>query len=127
MLTSSTQYYLPSKKRDHPGAHEKRSTPNVDHGSDGRGIANVVIAKNLNAADHQVQIQALEVFRLCNYYDTSKPMLTWLVQLIRNRSVTTRRSVYEAPKHFLFIALLSSEPEARLTVHLVHRHRNFAD
>ncbi|KAF2196957.1 hypothetical protein GQ43DRAFT_425567 [Delitschia confertaspora ATCC 74209] len=75
---------------------------------DGRRIANVVIAVNLNEADHQVQIQALE--------------------LIRGKRNFTRTAVHAAPKPFLFVAL-NLNGSIRLTTHLndhmfiYHRHQ----
>ncbi|EKG16562.1 hypothetical protein MPH_06338 [Macrophomina phaseolina MS6] len=63
-----------------------------------RKIANVVIAKNLNLSHHQVQTQALE--------------------LIRGKRIFTRTAVHPAPKRFLFIALLASDSDIRLTPHL---------
>ncbi|OJD31185.1 uncharacterized protein BKCO1_5100083 [Diplodia corticola] len=63
-----------------------------------RKIANVVIAKNLNLSPRQVQTQALE--------------------LIRGRRIFTRTAVHTAPKRFLFIALLASDPDISLTPHL---------
>ncbi|KAH7384410.1 hypothetical protein DE146DRAFT_668548 [Phaeosphaeria sp. MPI-PUGE-AT-0046c] len=75
---------------------------------DTRKIANVVIAKNLNAANSQVQIQALE--------------------LIRGKRNFSRTAVYAAPKPFLLVALNSSGT-SRLTLHLndqffiSHTHR----
>ncbi|KAF2264854.1 hypothetical protein CC78DRAFT_532963 [Lojkania enalia] len=74
---------------------------------DSQRIANVVIAKNLNNANSQVQIQALE--------------------LIRGKRNFTRTAVHAAPRPFLFIALNVSG-SARLTTHLndrfliLHKH-----
>jgi MoxR-like ATPase len=64
---------------------------------DSRRIANVVIATNINEANHQVQIQALE--------------------LIRNKRNYTRTAVHPAPRPFLFIAL-NAVGSTRLTTHL---------
>jgi hypothetical protein len=65
---------------------------------DYKTIANVLIAKNLDEAPKQVQIQALE--------------------LMRTRRIYTRTSVQNAPKRFLFIALLGGGEGPRLTKHL---------
>lgn len=71
-------------------------------------IANVVIARNLNSATSEVQVQALE--------------------LIRGKRNFTRTAVHAAPRPFLFIAL-NVEGTARLTTHLndqlfmSHKHR----
>jgi hypothetical protein len=65
---------------------------------DNKIIANVIIAKNLDEAPRQVQIQALE--------------------LIRTKRIYTRASVQNAPKRFLFIALLAGGDGPRLTKHL---------
>ncbi|KAH5423342.1 hypothetical protein HBI23_198890 [Parastagonospora nodorum] len=76
---------------------------------DTRKIANIVVAKNLNMASSQVQIQALE--------------------LIRGKRNFSRTAVYAAPRPFLFIALNSGETP-RLTMHLndqffiSHRHQD---
>ena len=61
-------------------------------------MANVIIAKNLDEAPRQVQIQALE--------------------LMRTKRIYTRTSVQNAPKRFLFIALLAGGEGPRLTKHL---------
>jgi hypothetical protein len=61
-------------------------------------MANVIIAKNLDEAPRQVQIQALE--------------------LMRTKRIYTRTSVQKAPKRFLFIALLAGGEGPRLTKHL---------
>ncbi|KAF2826055.1 hypothetical protein CC86DRAFT_394819 [Ophiobolus disseminans] len=72
-------------------------------------IANIVIAKNLNAASSQVQIQALE--------------------LMRGKRNFSRTAVHAAPRPFLFIALNSSEI-SRMAVHLndqffiSHKHQD---
>ncbi|KAF1970649.1 hypothetical protein BU23DRAFT_581979 [Bimuria novae-zelandiae CBS 107.79] len=64
---------------------------------DSRRIANLVVAKNLNQASNQVQIQALE--------------------LIRGKRNYTRTAVHAAPKPFLFIAL-NAVGTAPLSLHL---------
>ncbi|KAF1846868.1 uncharacterized protein K460DRAFT_280504 [Cucurbitaria berberidis CBS 394.84] len=64
---------------------------------DSRRIANIVVAKDVNQASLQVQIQALE--------------------LIRGKRNFTRTAVHAAPKPFLFIAL-NSTGTPRLTMHL---------
>ncbi|TID19011.1 hypothetical protein E2P81_ATG05987 [Venturia nashicola] len=61
-------------------------------------IAEVIIAKNLNLASSQVQIQALE--------------------LLRGKRIFTRTAVHVAPKRFLFVALLSTSHPKRLVKHL---------
>jgi len=58
----------------------------------------VIIAKNLDEAPKQVQIQALE--------------------LLRTKRIYTRTSVHSIPKTFLFIALLAGGEGPRLTKHL---------
>ncbi|KAF1957930.1 hypothetical protein CC80DRAFT_515406 [Byssothecium circinans] len=64
---------------------------------DSRRIANIVIAKSLNKATSQVQVQALE--------------------LMRGKRNYTRTAVHAAPKPFLFIAL-NARGTGRLTTHL---------
>ncbi len=66
--------------------------------ADNKTVANVIIAKNLDEAPRQVQIQALE--------------------LMRTKRIYTRTSVQIAPKRFLFIALLAGGEGPRLTKHL---------
>ena len=66
--------------------------------ADNRIIANLIIAKNLDEAPKQVQIQALE--------------------LLRTKRIYTRTSVQNAPKRFLFVALLAGGGGPRLTKHL---------
>ena len=61
-------------------------------------MANVIIAKNLDDAPIQVQIQALE--------------------LMRTKRIYTSSSVQIAPKRFLFMALLAGGEGPRLTKHL---------
>ncbi|EUC46267.1 hypothetical protein COCMIDRAFT_4648 [Bipolaris oryzae ATCC 44560] len=75
---------------------------------DGGRIANVVVARDLNRASEQVQVQALE--------------------LIRGKRNFTRTAVHAAPKPFLFVALNAAD-SPRLTMHLndqffiSHRHQ----
>ncbi|KAF2838084.1 hypothetical protein M501DRAFT_1004913 [Patellaria atrata CBS 101060] len=85
---SGSQFASPRKRISSPGFNS----------FDSRQIADIVIAKNLNLAQHAVQIQALE--------------------LIRGKRVFTRTAVHAAPKKFVFVALLSSEITVSLTSHL---------
>jgi hypothetical protein len=73
-------------------------SPVSDTFADNKTIANIIIAKNLDEAPRQVQIQALE--------------------LMRTKRIYTRTSVQSAPKRFLFIALLAGGEGPRLTKHL---------
>ena len=73
-------------------------SPASENLADSKSIANVIIAKNLDEAPKQVQIQALE--------------------LIRTKRIYTRTSVQNAPKRFLFIALLAGGEGPRLAKHL---------
>ncbi|KAI2629140.1 hypothetical protein GGS26DRAFT_114982 [Hypomontagnella submonticulosa] len=61
-------------------------------------IANVILAKNLDRAPKDVQIQCLE--------------------LLRTRRILTRTSVQAAPKQFLFVAVLETGGASRLVSHL---------
>ncbi|KAI0534636.1 hypothetical protein GGR58DRAFT_49308 [Xylaria digitata] len=63
-------------------------------------IANIILARNLDAAPKAVQIQCLE--------------------LMRTRRIFTRTAVQACPKQFLLVAVLGSESagQARLTKHL---------
>ncbi|KAJ4331407.1 hypothetical protein N0V87_009197 [Didymella glomerata] len=72
-------------------------TPSAFTQLDSGRIANIVIAKNLNHADSQVQIQALE--------------------LMRGKRNFTRTAVHAAPRPFLFVAL-DGLNTTRLTMHL---------
>ncbi|KAI9847665.1 MAG: hypothetical protein M1838_000811 [Thelocarpon superellum] len=66
---------------------------------DTRKIANVVIAKNLDLASQQVQVQALE--------------------LLRTRRMFTRTEIHAAPQSFLFIPLIAgTQPNPQLMRHL---------
>lgn len=65
---------------------------------DDKYIANVIIAKNLDVAPKQVQIQVLE--------------------LLRSKRMFTHTSVKTAPKKFLFITLITGGEGPRLTPHL---------
>ncbi|MCJ1303069.1 hypothetical protein MMC08_005876 [Hypocenomyce scalaris] len=68
-----------------------------------RRIANVIIARELNLADHQVQIQALE--------------------LLRTNRIFTHTAVYAAPKPFFVVFLLSSSgPHLNDHVFISHYH-----
>ena len=66
--------------------------------ADNKTMANMIIAKNLDEAPRQVQIQALE--------------------LMRTKRIFTRTSVQNAPKRFLFVALLAGGEGPRLSKHL---------
>lgn len=79
------------------GAFQAR-TSTSENFTDDKSIANVVIAKNLDRASKQVQIQVLE--------------------LIRSKRIYTRTSVHHTPKRFLLIALLACGQGPRLTRHL---------
>ncbi|EKD19578.1 hypothetical protein MBM_02815 [Drepanopeziza brunnea f. sp. 'multigermtubi' MB_m1] len=79
-------------------ASANRSPVTETFSSDNKSIANVIIAKNLDEAPKQVQIQALELMRTGRIY--------------------TRTSVHNVPRRFLFIALLGGGEGPRLTKHL---------
>ncbi|KAG9237715.1 hypothetical protein BJ875DRAFT_438141 [Amylocarpus encephaloides] len=78
--------------------HSINRSPVAESFTDNKTIANVIIAKNLDEAPKQVQIQALE--------------------LMRTKRIYTRTSIQPAPKRFLFIALLAGGEGPRLTKHL---------
>jgi len=73
-------------------------SPPSDTFAENKSMANVIIAKNIDEAPQQVQIQALE--------------------LMRTKRIYTRTSVQNAPKRFLFIAVLAGGEGPRLTKHL---------
>jgi hypothetical protein len=73
-------------------------SPTSETFTENKTIANVIIAKNIDEAPKQVQIQALE--------------------LMRTKRIFTRTSVQNAPKRFLFIAILAGGEGPRLTKHL---------
>jgi len=93
MRTRQDSYFLQS-----PAFRSVSRSPISESFSDNRKIANVIIAKNLDEAPKQVQIQALE--------------------LMRTKRIFTHTSVQNAPKRFLFIALLAGGEGPRLTKHL---------
>jgi hypothetical protein len=93
MRTRQDSYFLQS-----PAFRSVSRSPISENFSDNRKIANVIIAKNLDEAPKQVQIQALE--------------------LMRTKRIFTHTSVQSAPKRFLFIALLAGGEGPRLTKHL---------
>jgi hypothetical protein len=78
----------------------ERSVPRDD-----RKIASVVIARDLNQASHQVQIQTLEV-RLNNILHIF--MHLTIRQLLRIGRIFTHTAVHTAPKVFLVVVLTSS-------------------
>ncbi|KAI1452145.1 hypothetical protein F4805DRAFT_448596 [Annulohypoxylon moriforme] len=84
----------PSQGHSHGHSHQYSST--TPHPPP--QIANVILAKNLDRAPKDVQIQCLE--------------------LLRTRRILTRTSVQTAPKQFLFVAVLESGGAARLVSHL---------
>lgn len=66
--------------------------------SDSHAIPSIILAKNLDQASKQIQIQALELMRIKRIY--------------------TRTSMHSAPKQFLFIAVLADANGPRLAKHL---------
>jgi hypothetical protein len=93
LRTRQDSYFLQS-----PVFRSVSRSPISEKFSDGRKIANVIIAKNLDEAPKQVQIQALE--------------------LMRTKPIFAHTSVQTAPKRFLFIALIAGGEGPRLTRHL---------
>ncbi|KAI0883251.1 uncharacterized protein GGS22DRAFT_168235 [Annulohypoxylon maeteangense] len=91
--TTNTSTGVPST----PSRSHSRQYPTTPHHPPPQ-LANVILAKNLDRAPKDVQIQCLE--------------------LIRTRRILTRTSVQTAPKQFLFIAVLESGGAARLVSHL---------
>ncbi|KAL1797813.1 hypothetical protein ACET3X_004419 [Alternaria dauci] len=93
-----SDYFGSKVERDREESDRRTSkSPRPFSSLDSRHIANIVIARNLNRANPQVQIQALE--------------------LIRGKRNFTRTAVHAAPRPFLFIALNASD-SPRLTMHL---------
>lgn len=91
--TRQDSYFLQS-----PAFRSLSRSPMSETFADKRKIANVIIAKNLDEAPKQVQIQALE--------------------LMRTKRIYTRTSVQTVPKRFLFIALIAGGEGPRLAKHL---------
>ncbi|KAI9796103.1 MAG: hypothetical protein M1833_006525 [Piccolia ochrophora] len=88
--TSTSEPGSQVRSKRHKDAPQQRSRPPVrDKDEPELSLANVLIAKELNLASRQVQIQALE--------------------LIRTRRILTRTAFHNAPKRFLFVTLLSSD------------------
>ena len=81
-----------------PAFHNMSNSPLSEGFAENSTIANVIIAKNLDRAPKQIQVQALE--------------------LMRTRRIYTRTSVQNTPKRFLFVALLAAGRGPRLTKHL---------
>lgn len=79
-------------------AFSSTRSPLSENFTENKTMANVIIAKNLDEAPKQVQIQALE--------------------LMRTKRIFTRTSVQNSPKRFLFIGLLAGGEGPRLTKHL---------
>jgi len=92
-LTRRDSYFLQP-----PGYRSFSISPLSESFNDSRKIASVVIAKNLDAAPKQVQIQALE--------------------LLRTKRIFTHTSIQSAPKRFLFIALVAGGERPRLVKQL---------
>ncbi|KAF1834663.1 hypothetical protein BDW02DRAFT_323358 [Decorospora gaudefroyi] len=93
LIKEEDNEYSPKRKSGEvPRSPSKSFSP-----LDTRRIANVVVARDLNQASAQVQIQALE--------------------LMRGKRNFTRTAVHAAPRPFLFIALAASGT-SRLTMHL---------
>jgi hypothetical protein len=100
---SATRSDSPARvRRDsllHAPAHQPTSrSPLSPSFSDNIPIPHVIIAKNLDRASRQIQIQALE--------------------LMRTKRIYTRTSMHSAPKRFLFIAVLADASGPGLTKHL---------
>ncbi|KFY30840.1 hypothetical protein V493_01609 [Pseudogymnoascus sp. VKM F-4281 (FW-2241)] len=96
---SPARYRHDSHLQPSPGFRSlSRSSPRSETFADSRKIASVIIAKDLDEAPKQVQIQALE--------------------LIRTKRIFTHTSVQSAPKRFLFIAVIAGGEGPRLTEHL---------
>jgi hypothetical protein len=93
MRTRTDSYFL-----QYPAFQSISRSPTSDTLPDNKTMANIIIAKNLDEAPRQVQIQALE--------------------LMRTKRIYTRTSVQSAPKQFLFIALLAGGQGPRLAKHL---------
>jgi hypothetical protein len=92
-VRTRTDYFLPTL-----AFTSVKGSPVSESFADNKTIANVIIAKNIDEAPKQVQIQALE--------------------LMRTKRIYTRTSVQSAPKRFLFICLLAGGEGPRLTKHL---------
>lgn len=82
----------------HPTFTSIKRSPTSETFTEHKTIANVIIAKNLDEAPKQIQIQALE--------------------LMRTKRIFTRTSVQTVPKRFLFIAVIAGGEGPRLTKHL---------
>ncbi len=79
-------------------AFSSTRSPLSENFIENKTMANVIIAKNLDEAPKQIQVQALE--------------------LMRTKRIYTRTSVQYAPKRFFFIGLLAGGEGPRLTKHL---------
>ncbi|THW66083.1 hypothetical protein D6D20_01601 [Aureobasidium pullulans] len=95
---SSTHLSLPSFK--HTGSRQTffRNQSGTSNELDERKIADIIIAKDLNMANSNVQTQALE--------------------LIRTKRLFSHTAMHGTSKNFLFVALQASESKSRLGFHL---------
>lgn len=81
---------------------------------DDRSIASILILKNLNLANEEVQIQALEVcMSFKNLYYAKAG-----VKLLRTRRIFTHTAFHSSPKSFSIVILKSSSGPS-LVKHLV--------
>ncbi|MCJ1411266.1 hypothetical protein MMC19_005354 [Ptychographa xylographoides] len=94
----SLEEKLPVKSRS-PSPNQQTSSYNyaMSVAEDGQRLPNVVVAKNLDIASRQIQIQALE--------------------LLRTGRIFTHTAVHTTPRPFLFVILLSA-PGPALVKHL---------
>ncbi|KAI6084784.1 hypothetical protein F4821DRAFT_242308 [Hypoxylon rubiginosum] len=85
--TEGSSYFHHSRHGSY-GNSNNAFTPTIGTATTQPRIANVILARNLDRAPKDVQIQCLE--------------------LLRTRRILTRTSVQTAPKQFLFVAVLES-------------------
>ncbi|KAI1767498.1 hypothetical protein GGR53DRAFT_113577 [Hypoxylon sp. FL1150] len=88
----SSSYFHPRRGSYGNSTSNNALTPAIGTTQQQPRIANVILARNLDRAPKDVQIQCLE--------------------LLRTRRILTRTSVQPAPKQFLFVAVLGSTASA---------------
>jgi hypothetical protein len=95
MKSSNLSTSMTPRERDQSRSPAPRST------ADEINVVNIVIAKNFNLVDDEIQLQALQVgFSI----PTMERRSQWS-QLMRTRRVATEPGILNAPAKFLFLPL----------------------
>lgn len=100
------------RERDQSRSPAPRST------ADGNNVVNIVIAKNFNLVDDDIQVQALQV----SLWSSTMEPYSQSSQLMRTRKLATGSGMLNAPTDFLFIPVVVRETDQLdppLNTHLV--------